>query len=532
MGGHAKGDIASKTACEVIVETLMNSGTNSFVNSIAQSIKIANERVFELGQSENNSRGMGTTLVVALIKNNELYYANVGDSRLYLIRGGKIIQLSEDHSFVAEMVKSGIISEQEAKIHPRRNEITRAIGIRPTVEPTICSEPLLLQKGDFVLLCTDGLTNMVHEETILEIIGSSKSVDSKAQQLIDEANDAGGLDNITATLIEIEDESGIFTKLRQKRFLLLFTLLSVIGIMGFVKLLYVQSPVSKNKLEVNSTINGEKNEDLKNKEADKSINPGQSDTIKELPQKKSLSVIQYDLSCMNGKDEASMMDLVNLMSSTRDDMVDAIADKVSLKKEMEYGKTVYEDISKKSTLKANAKLEKILRKILTNSLSTKYNYHIFEIVDETVNAFTVGGYIYVHSGMLKFVQSDDELAGVIAHEVNHNELGHINKKLRMSKTAESFVGKEASDIAMALEGIVTSSFNQKDETMCDLYGVDLMILSGYDPCAAIDLWNRMAKDESAENALDEMMRTHPYSSKRAVCIKHHLLNNYKHECDQ
>lgn len=525
MGGHAKGDIASQKACETFLNTYTKFLFSSINEALAKSIENANSKVYELSLQDEGSKGMGTTLVAAVIFENKLFYSHVGDSRLFLIRDGRLKQLTEDHSFVAELVNAKIITEQEAKIHPRKNEISRAIGIKPTVDPSNDNEPITLQKGDFILLCTDGLTNMVHEDSIRDIIASNEAVADKAQKLIDEANGAGGHDNITVTLIEVKTLEKIVTAKKRNWFFFFVFLVTIVVLIWSINATRAKEKVEKNEPitnSVNNNINIDQPRSSETTVAEKKFN--------NLPKKKEVSTISYDLSCMSGNED-DLMGFVNFMSYTRDEMVNTVTEQVSVQKEMEYGETVFSQLSEESDVVSNDRLNHILIKIQNNINDSKYTYRIFEIKDPTVNAFTVGGYIYIHSGMLSFVHSKDELAAVITHEINHNELGHINKKLRMNEAATSFIGEEAAEIAIALEGIATSSFNQKDETMCDLYGVDLMILSGYDPCAAIDLWSRMARNESISNVFDEMMRTHPYSSKRAVCIEHHLLSNYRFECN-
>jgi predicted nucleotidyltransferase component of viral defense system len=143
-------------------------------------------------------------MVVLGLANSRMKDFYDGNSRLYLIRKKEIKQLTEDHSYVAELVKAGIVSEQEATNHPRKNEITRAIGIRSKVQPDVCQAPIPLQKGDCILLCSDGLTNMVNDETICEIVNDSQTIQQKVQHLIDKANAVGGKDNSTVTLIEMK----------------------------------------------------------------------------------------------------------------------------------------------------------------------------------------------------------------------------------------------------------------------------------------------------------------------------------------
>lgn len=530
MGGHVAGATASKLATESFLNFVNESKSQNIPELLKAAIENANEIVVEAANKKPELKGMGSTLVVTAIKDNKLYYAHVGDSRIYLLRGNSLTQLTEDHSFVAEMVKAGIITEQEAKTHPRKNEITKAIGIRSRLEPTICKESIHLKKGDFILLCTDGLTNMVHEDVIRDIVSSNENIEEKAKQLIDAANNAGGHDNSTVSIIEITDitkkgnilQNFNFKKSWIKR--LFFTIL--LAIMTWFIIDYFTKDNSN--IEENHLIKERKTPIKNEKIKAKSHEEIEIKKVKIVPKKR--SEIKYDLSCMSDDSDGGTVDFINFLSSTRDEMIDVATLKVSAKKEMEYGKIMHEELATSEEISSNARLNTILNRLTANLINSPYNYRIFEIKDNSINAFTVGAYIYIHSGMLSFVNSDDELAAIIAHEINHNELGHINKKLSMNETARSFIGKDAADLAMALEGMATSSFNQKDETMCDLYGLDLMIQAGFSPCATVDLWKRMSKSEGNFNNLENMMRSHPYSSKRAVCTKNHLEINYALDC--
>ena len=246
--------------------------------------------------------------------------------------------------------------------------------------------------------------------------------------------------------------------------------------------------------------------------------------------KKQLKAISYDLSCMSDGKDGGSVNIINLLSQTRDDLASNTIDKITVQEEMEFGSKSFEELKEKNTIRTNSKLNKLLNRLSSNLFNSKYIYRIYEIEDVSLNAFTIGAYIYVHTGMLNFVKSDDELAAIIAHEINHNELGHINKRLSIKKKNDELFGELFSNIALNIDGILGASFNQKDETLCDLYGIDLMILSGFKPCSSVDLWNRMAQEESKFNGLENLMRSHPYSSKRASCSENHLIENYSFIC--
>ena len=204
MGGHKAGDFASKYTTESVVESLKQSTVSGPQAMFEEAISKANTEIIELEASDVNLEGMGTTLVVATVIEHTLYFANVGDSRLYVI-GDEIKQLSKDHSLVEEMVRLGGINEDEAKHHPDKNIITRAIGAKLDVEIDFFEYRIV--EGDIILMCTDGLSNMVEDEDVFRIIRGSRDLPEAVQGLIDQANLNGGKDNIGIVLAKpLSDE--------------------------------------------------------------------------------------------------------------------------------------------------------------------------------------------------------------------------------------------------------------------------------------------------------------------------------------
>ena len=199
MGGHNAGDYASKYAVETIVEEIGRSEEALSVKNIRLAIEAANDRIRQKANEDLALNGMGTTVVVASCKDNVLEVANVGDSRLYII-GEEIRQVTRDHSLVEEMVRMGGLEREAARNHPEKNIITRAIGAGRTVEVDFFT--VELTRGDMILMCSDGLTNMLEDKEILEIIHAQKDIRSAAEALVKAANDNGGKDNIAVILIE------------------------------------------------------------------------------------------------------------------------------------------------------------------------------------------------------------------------------------------------------------------------------------------------------------------------------------------
>lgn len=199
MGGHRAGDFASKYTVEVLEEEVRNSKEAHPETIIGNAIQTANEKLMEEAEKDSRLEGMGTTLVAATIMDHTLYFANVGDSRLYLINKD-IRQLSRDHSMVEEMVRLGGLTEEEAKHHPDKNIITRAIGVKRRVEPDFFE--YRLKDGDIILMCSDGLTNMVDDDEIFQIVKSARDIVEAVENLIQRANENGGADNIGVILAE------------------------------------------------------------------------------------------------------------------------------------------------------------------------------------------------------------------------------------------------------------------------------------------------------------------------------------------
>jgi len=200
MGGHAAGEVASQQAIFTLFREYYASPCADIVKRMAEAIEAANVEVHAQASSDRAKTGMGTTLVAAVLKGDDLYVANVGDSRAYLVREQSIEQITKDHSWVNEQVQAGIITEQEAREHLYRNIITRSLGTKPNVDIDFFQRKV--QPGDVLVLCCDGLSNEVEDNEITDIVSATDPQEA-AQKLIDLANQRGGPDNITAIVVEI-----------------------------------------------------------------------------------------------------------------------------------------------------------------------------------------------------------------------------------------------------------------------------------------------------------------------------------------
>ena len=199
MGGHKAGDLASEYTVAKVQEAVSKSMQTIPYQILKGAFQYANQKLLEKAGESDSYTGMGTTLVAATVKNDAVYVVNVGDSRLYKI-GDKIEQITEDHSLVEEMVRMGEISKEQARNHPDKNIITKAMGVSDTVEPDYFDTDL--QKGECLLMCSDGLTNMVSDRQIKEIVELRTDLESCAKEFIRAANQNGGRDNIAVVLIE------------------------------------------------------------------------------------------------------------------------------------------------------------------------------------------------------------------------------------------------------------------------------------------------------------------------------------------
>lgn len=207
MGGCNGGEIASEIVIDTIKE-ITNKYKESLINQeieipkfINDSINESNKRIYEKALEIEKFKGMGTTVTMAYISSDEIFIGHIGDSRAYLIRDEEIFQITQDHSLVAELVRNGSISKKEAINHPQKNIITRAVGTDKEVRTDVISRKI--QSGDIILLCTDGLTNMISNEIIKDMLIKSQDPQKVSEKLVYTANELGGLDNITALVIEI-----------------------------------------------------------------------------------------------------------------------------------------------------------------------------------------------------------------------------------------------------------------------------------------------------------------------------------------
>ena len=200
MGGHAAGDFASRYAISVVIDFIRKSTVKSPISLLKRALVYASNELYRESEKDKDKMGMGTTMVVAVLMGNVLYVANIGDSRLYIINDN-IKQITMDHSLVEELIRSGQLERNKGRNHPEKNIITRAMGSRDEAVPDFFE--VQLEAGDRVLLCSDGLSNMVEDDEIKDIVQDNQNLDEAVSSLISRANYYGGNDNISVVIVSI-----------------------------------------------------------------------------------------------------------------------------------------------------------------------------------------------------------------------------------------------------------------------------------------------------------------------------------------
>ena len=209
MGGHSAGEVASRIAVDIVGHSYYQSDKPA-QEALLDAVKEANDAIFDAAKENGGLKGMGTTCTALALHDQSAIHAQVGDSRLYLVRGGGAYQLSEDHSLVMQLVKDGLITAEEARSHPDRNVIVRALGRHGEIEVACWEKPFPVKLGDRFVLCSDGLHGVVEDHEMAEIVASSGSVEA-CEQLVKMANELGGPDNISVCVLVVSDlvsESG------------------------------------------------------------------------------------------------------------------------------------------------------------------------------------------------------------------------------------------------------------------------------------------------------------------------------------
>jgi serine/threonine protein phosphatase PrpC len=203
MGGHQGGEVASRLAVEYIKRIYYSLEDTNPQRALQRAFKEANRLIFEKSLDDSSLFGMGTTCTAMVLIDSDAFFAHIGDSRAYVCRNGDILQLTQDHTLVEDMVRSGLLSSEDARIHPKKNVITKSLGTHEEVAADTPSSPFEIRQNDIFLLCSDGLTSFVREDEIKATLESNEPPKA-SQKLVDMANQQGGRDNITVQVIKIE----------------------------------------------------------------------------------------------------------------------------------------------------------------------------------------------------------------------------------------------------------------------------------------------------------------------------------------
>jgi serine/threonine protein phosphatase PrpC len=239
MGGHKAGEVASQQAVELIMRHYYGNLSRDVGASLLRALRAANSAIHELAAADPSRAGMGTTLVGLVISGNEVVVANVGDSRAYLVGRKGITRITEDHSWVEEQVQAGMLTPEQARTHPQRNLVTRALGSRPSVEVDLYEG--VIADGDILVLCTDGLTNLVEDREIESAVRANSPEDA-ALLLVELAKERGGPDNVTILVVLASQRQVTAEMPRERRVgalkwaLLLLALAVVFGVLALVLL--------------------------------------------------------------------------------------------------------------------------------------------------------------------------------------------------------------------------------------------------------------------------------------------------------
>lgn len=225
MGGHAAGEVASELAIQTISDL-----APAYPNGpmLGMAVETANQAVYNAAQENERRSGMGTTVTAAMVMGGRLVIAQVGDSRAYLLSRGTLQQLTHDHSLMAEMIDAGQITPEEARVHPKRNYITRALGTSPTVRPDLYE--LNVSAGDRLLLCSDGLSGMIDDDAIKQLLTTFRDPQTCAEQLVVAANEAGGHDNITAVVVDVGGEGAAADAAEHRKSVITAVLIGLVAV--------------------------------------------------------------------------------------------------------------------------------------------------------------------------------------------------------------------------------------------------------------------------------------------------------------
>lgn len=324
--------------------------------------------------------------------------------------------------------------------------------------------------------------------------------------------------------------------IKTKRLTVISLIILGLTIIAFGVNYLIKQNIIKEKLrDVNIENNKDSVEDNDNKQEksetkNKTPNKTQQNTIKQSTD------VTYDFSCLSTKEDGGSNEMIlEFGDLTRDVQSTLLKDiKVSINDEKTAGNDYVKELLKEKNIITKGsdylRLNRIMKDLISRLAEPRgVEYELFFIDDTIMNVFTLGGNIIFYKGMYDFCLNDAEIASLISHEIAHNELGHSTLALKKQKKANDF--GIFGQIAFAFESIASTSFNQKQETEADMFGMDLMYATNYNTCASVTFWKRMSVEDNDFNVTDNLLRSHPYSKNRANCLRHHLNSNYNINCN-
>lgn len=383
--------------------------------------------------------------------------------------------------------------------------------------------PLKLENGDVIKLGNFSFTKQ-------DLLNAIKVFESNKRK--------GNTSNISliSSIQRVSKESRPKKKMNAKRSTVIMLIIIGVTIIAFGANYLIKQNAIKEKLRDDKfenhkdSVEGNDNKEERSETKNKTPNKTQQNTIKQSTD------VTYDFSCLSTKDDGGSNEMIlEFGELTRDVQSTILKDiEISIKDEKQAGNNYVNDLlkEKKSITKGKdyLRLNRIMKDLISRLAEPRgVKYEMFFIDDTIENVFTLGGNIIFYKGMYDLCLSDSEIASLISHEIAHNELGHSTLALKKQKMANDF--GIFGEIALAFESIASTSFNQKQETEADMFGMDLMYPTDYHNCASVAFWKRMSEDENDFNISENLFRSHPYSKNRANCLRDHLNNNYNINCN-
>ena len=342
--------------------------------------------------------------------------------------------------------------------------------------------------------------------------------------------------SLISSIQKVSEESRPKKKINDKRSTVITLIILGMTIIAFGANYLIKQNTIKEKLwddkieNHKDSVEDNDNKEEKSETKNKTPNKIEENTIKQSTD------VTYDFSCLSTEDDGGSNEMIfEFGELTRDVQSTMLKDiDISIKDEKQAGNNYVKELLREKKIITKGKdylrLNRIMKDLISRLAEPRgVKYELFFIDDTIKNVFTLGGNIIFYKGMYDFCLSDSEIASLISHEIAHNELGHSTLALKKQKMANDF--GVFGEIALVFESIASTSFNQKEETEADMFGMDLMYPTHYQNCASVAFWKRMSEEENDFNIAENLFRSHPYSKNRANCLRHHLNNNYNINCN-